>query len=83
MPSTADRLTSNAPGPFYVDSSCTDCDLCRHIAPAVFSRDDVLATSRVYKQPITPEETAIAFEALESCPTESIGCERDVAVAAV
>src|SRR2546426_819091 len=30
------KLSGNAPGEFYVDSSCIDCDLCRQIAPEVF-----------------------------------------------
>ena len=29
----------------------------------------------VWKQPATPKEIMLAQEALESCPTESIGCD--------
>ncbi len=75
MPDILDRLPQNAPGRFYVDSSCTDCDLCRGHAPAFFSRDDVIGQSFVFRQPETPEDIALCREALESCPTESIGEE--------
>lgn len=73
MPILADRLSQNIPGRFYVDSSCTDCDLCRTIAPQFFTRDDEIGLSFVHHQPITPDEVALAEEARESCPSESIG----------
>ena len=34
------KRTENAPGNFYVDSSCIDCDTCRWVAPEVFNRQD-------------------------------------------
>jgi ferredoxin len=73
MANINDRLTENAPGPFYVDSSCTDCDMCRGNAPQFFSRNDDIGYSIVHKQPETPEEIRLAQEALEGCPTTSIG----------
>lgn len=30
------RVPENAPGDFFVDSTCIDCDTCRQIAPQVF-----------------------------------------------
>ena len=30
------RVPENAPGDFFVDSTCIDCDTCRQIAPRVF-----------------------------------------------
>ncbi len=73
MPNLLERLSRNAPGPFYVDASCTDCDLCRSLAPEFFHRDDDTGYSFVYRQPITPDEIAQADDALTSCPSESIG----------
>lgn len=73
MANRNDRLAGNIPGAFYVDSSCTDCDMCRGIAPQFFRRDDEIGYSIVFKQPLTPAEIVQAEEALESCPTESIG----------
>lgn len=69
------RTTANVPGTFYVDNTCTDCDLCRNIAPAVFGRNAQNGLSFVQHQPQTPEELALATEAAESCPFESIGSD--------
>jgi ferredoxin len=68
-----DRLTNNAAGRFYVDSSCIDCDQCRSNAPSFFTRDDETGFSVVFRQPATEEEIAEAQEALDRCPSESIG----------
>lgn len=73
MATLTDRLPQNIAGRFYVDASCTDCDLCRTLAPAFFTRHDETGYSFVYRQPTTSEELANAEEARDSCPTESIG----------
>jgi ferredoxin len=73
MANRNDRLPENMAGAFYVDSSCTDCDLCRGNAPQFFRRNDEIGYSIVYKQPVTPEEIREAQEALEGCPSASIG----------
>ena len=65
----------NVPGPFYADETCVDCDLCRETAPDTFRRDDSNGATYVWKQPATAEEHALAKEALEACPTESIGSD--------
>jgi len=61
----------NAPGDFFVDTTCIDCDLCRQIAPRTFS--DVGDQSIVYQQPSTPDDEFDALKALVTCPTASIG----------
>ena len=71
MASLARRLDANVPGPFFVDSSCIDCDACRWIAPATFESHG--EHSRVHRQPAAEEETAAALRALVACPTASIG----------
>lgn len=73
MATTTERLPQNIAGRYYVDSSCIDCDLCRNTAPAFFTRHDEIGFSIVHRQPVTPEELALAEEAREGCPTESIG----------
>jgi ferredoxin len=78
MPTIEDRLPQNAPGRFYVDSSCIDCDHCRSSAPDFFRRDDDLGQSIVFRQPVTETEIQLCVEAIEGCPTESIGQEDDV-----
>lgn len=73
MANKHDKNEGNAPGPFYVDSSCIDCDLCRENAPATFQRNEEIGFSIAYRQPQTPEELEQAKAAMEGCPTESIG----------
>ena len=73
MAISSERLTENALGRYYVDSSCIDCGMCPEIAPLIFKRQEDAGYSYVYRQPVTPEEIALAEEAKESCPTESIG----------
>lgn len=61
----------NVAGDFFVDTTCIDCDLCRQIAPNVFT--DAGDQSVVYNQPETPGEEMAALKALVTCPTASIG----------
>jgi ferredoxin len=70
-----DKHPLNVPGAFYNDSTCIDCDICREIAPAFFRRDDDAGASYVWKQPASPEEFQLAREAMESCPSDTIGCD--------
>jgi glyoxylase-like metal-dependent hydrolase (beta-lactamase superfamily II)/ferredoxin len=75
-------VAENAPGAFFVDSSCIDCDACRQLAPATFA--DAGDHSYVRLQPRTPAEQRAALHALVSCPAGSIGTsEKDGASAAV
>ena len=71
------RYPKNIPGKFYTDSDCSDCDLCRELAPSNFGRDDERGISYVYKQPTTPEEFALCEESRELCPMEAIGNDGD------
>ena len=73
MVEKTDRLSQNVGGLYYVDSSCVDCDLCRNTAPDFFRRDEETGFSYVYRQPVAVEEIALAEEAKQGCPTESIG----------
>jgi len=72
--SLAARLPDNAPGDFFVDRTCIDCDACRRIAPAVFEDGD--GHSFVRAQPRTEDERRRALMALVACPTASIGTAR-------
>jgi ferredoxin len=73
MAEKINRLSENIAGPYYIDSSCIDCDMCRSTAPDFFRRNEDIGMSVVYRQPVTPEEFDLAEEARQSCPTESIG----------
>ncbi len=65
------RRAENVAGDFFVDTTCIDCDLCRQIAPSVFT--DTGDQSAVYHQPSSHEEEFAALKALVTCPTASIG----------
>ena len=65
------RLSENAPGEFFVDSTCIDCDACRQIAPEVFA--DSGQFSFVQAQPQNESAVRNALRALLACPTGSIG----------
>lgn len=67
------RLPDNAPGRFYVDENCIDCDLCRTMAPDNFERNDEGGYSRVVKQPENGAEAELCREAMDACPVEAIG----------
>jgi glyoxylase-like metal-dependent hydrolase (beta-lactamase superfamily II)/ferredoxin len=73
MARASDRIAENVAGDFFVDSSCIDCDLCRQLAPATFSRTQRRAQSFVHRQPNGEAETQRALMALVACPTSSIG----------
>jgi ferredoxin len=75
MANKQEKNPGNVPGRWYVDSSCIDCDLCRETAPGIYDRNPEIGRSIVVRQPVTMEELIQAQEALEGCPTESIGNE--------
>ena len=71
MANLRERLPDNAPGEFYVDSTCIDCDTCRRMAPATFEEGS--DHSFVHTQPESEADRLRALMALVSCPTGSIG----------
>jgi ferredoxin len=73
MATLSQRLPENVPGPFYVDAACIDCERCREVAPAHFTRHDPGRYSFVFLQPRSAEELALCRQALEECPVEAIG----------
>jgi len=73
MANKNEKIEGNVPGPFYVDSSCIDCDMCRVTAPATFRRNDDIGFSIAYQQPANSEDLAQATDAMRGCPTDSIG----------
>lgn len=73
MAELEDKLPENAPGRFYVDRNCIDCDVCRDTAPKNFTRENENGYSYVYRQPQTPEESELCEEAMNVCPVEAIG----------
>src|SRR5262245_26423774 len=74
MADTRLRHRANVPGPWFVDTTCIDCDACRQIAPGVFDGTG-LGQSAVRRQPESAEDERAAARALVACPTASIGVE--------
>jgi ferredoxin len=73
MATLSERHPANAPGRYYVDATCIDCDQCRVLAPQFFAHNEDDGISLVSRQPVTPEEIALVEEAIAACATESIG----------
>src|SRR6476646_4778820 len=82
MARRAKQVPENIPGEFFVDSTCIDCDTCRQLAPATFSRSSARGMSIVHAQPATDAERRRAAMALVACPTSSIGTESKLDVRA-
>lgn len=72
MSNPTERSPDNAPGPYYVDESCIDCDQCRVMAPELFGRNENTGLGYVKRQPVTEDEILLADEALAACGTNSI-----------
>jgi glyoxylase-like metal-dependent hydrolase (beta-lactamase superfamily II)/ferredoxin len=79
MADRARSLPENVPGPFFVDTTCIDCDTCRQLAPAVFGETGEF--SFVRSQPRDRQEEQAAYRALVACPTGSIGAASKSGVA--
>lgn len=79
----ADRrnaVRENVEGPFFVDTTCIDCDTCRQLAPDTFGETGEF--SFVKAQPASPGLQRAALQALVACPTGSIGTSDKQAIPA-
>lgn len=63
----------NAPGGWYVDTTCTMCRTCLEEAPDLIKVVDDETAVYFVKQPEGDTETAAAQRAMEVCPTLAIG----------
>ena len=75
MARRAARHPASAPGPWFVDTRCIDCDAARHVAPGLIVRNPSDGVSLFTRQPETPEELEMAWRAVLVCPTRSVGHE--------
>ena len=73
MADRTEKVESNVPGKYYVDSGCIDCDVCRETAPDNFKANEDEGYSYVFHQPENDEQEAQCRDAMESCPVEAIG----------
>lgn len=81
MADRAKRLSTNAAGDFFVDSTCIDCDQCRELAPEVFGDGDGHAS--VLQQPGSSDSLQAALRALVTCPVGAIGTDQKHALSPV
>ena len=72
MPDLNDRVKDNVDGPFYVDTTCIDCDVCRDTAPNNFTRSFKHAYSYLSKQPENHSERAACEEALAAARSKQL-----------
>lgn len=68
-----DRHPGGAPGDWFVDSRCIDCDASRHMAPGLIVRNAADGVSLFARQPETHDEVEMAWRAAMVCPTRSVG----------
>lgn len=66
----------NAPGDFFIDTTCIDCPICRQAAPGIFG--DVPDQAVVARQPSGSDELLRTLIGLVSCPVGSIGSHAPV-----
>ena len=73
MADRTSKLPENVPGRYYVDDTCIDCDLCRQIAPDLFTRNALDCYSYISRQPVTEDELSRCLAAMEGCPVDAVG----------
>jgi glyoxylase-like metal-dependent hydrolase (beta-lactamase superfamily II)/ferredoxin len=64
------RPENDASADFWVDDACISCRVCRRMAGFSFAK--VNGQSAVLRNPATPQERTLAYQAMLSCPTFSI-----------
>ena len=72
MARVADRNPAGAPGDWFVDTTCIDCDAARQVAPGLVGTD-ASGRSIFLRQPETDDDVRMAWRAVEVCPTRSVG----------
>ena len=73
MARIGDRHPDGAPGEWFVDTKCFDCDAARQVAPGLIIRNPGDGVSLFARQPATAEEIEMAWRAVMVCPTKSVG----------
>jgi ferredoxin len=73
MADKASKHPQNAPGAWYVDTTCTMCRTCLEEAPNLLKANEDETAVYFFKQPEGDAETAAAQRAMEVCPTLAIG----------
>ena len=61
MADRAHLLPENVEGPFFVDSTCIDCDTCRQLAPATFGETGEFSFVQLQPRDDSEERAATAW----------------------
>ncbi|KXK32538.1 MAG: hypothetical protein UZ16_OP3001002532 [Candidatus Hinthialibacteria bacterium OLB16] len=75
MAQASDRWEDNAEGPYYIDKSCSMCNLCTEIAPDNIREAPEGDHCYISRQPEAGDETTNLQDAIDQCPCEAIGKE--------
>lgn len=73
MADFSDRFDDNAPGRYYIDSTCIVCGACESTAPDNIRLSDDGSHDVIYKQPESDVEIQALQEAIDGCPVAAIG----------
>ena len=73
MADKSQKTEGNVPGPYYVDTECTACELCTDTAGDNFAMSDDGSSAYVKKQPENDEEKQNCESAKDDCPSDAIG----------
>ena len=77
MADISTKWKENAQGKMFVDQSCIACDACVLAAPNNFKMNENDGHAYLSAQPTTKIEEEQCKEAMEGCPVEAIGNDRD------
>lgn len=73
MADIKNAVAQNVRGKYYVDSSCIYCGVCTDAAPEHFFEHKPMGRAYVRRQPTSVAEDVRCREAMQACPTGSIG----------
>ncbi|MBI3005883.1 MAG: ferredoxin [Ignavibacteriales bacterium] len=77
MEELATRISDNAPGKYYVTSSCNGCGICFSYALQNFMYSNDSTYYYVYSQPVDKREETDIRRAMEVCPMDCIRDDGD------
>ncbi|MBI1387833.1 MAG: ferredoxin [bacterium] len=73
MADVSERYEDNAPGKHYIDKTCAFCSVCIDEAPDNIKESDDGDHCIVFKQASNDAEAESLKNAIDACPTGSIG----------
>jgi ferredoxin len=73
MAQIEEKWEDNVEGAFYIDKSCSMCNLCTDVAPDNIKESADGDHCIIFKQPENDDEMTNMQDAVEQCPCEAIG----------